>query len=260
MDGHRLKPAFIALFLTIALVACGAGNANSTIPTTNGFAQNVSSGVQSLATPDGQFAPLGYAGHFAILAGATVTSTGQTRITGNVGISPGTAMTGFPPGLIDGKFYPAGPVSAKAKLDLTAAYNDIMGLSRNPILVAGNLGGQTLKPGLYKSSSSLAVSSGNLTLDGDGNRKATFIFQVASTFTMTTGRKIFLTNGAKAENIYWAVGSSATFGTHCSFYGNLIAHQSISMATGTVMTGRAMARIGAVTMEGNTVVRPAPAP
>jgi hypothetical protein len=257
MEKKTLKPLFIALFVSFALAACGAGSSNSTLPaTSNGFAQNLSSGdlVQSDGT---QFAPLGDAGHFAILAGSTITSTGQTRITGNVGISPGTAMTGFPPGRINGKYYSAGPVTAKAKLAVTAAYNDIMGLSRAPITIAGNMGGQTLKPGLYKSGSSLAVSSGDLTLDGKGNTKSTFVFQVASTFTMTSGRQIFLTNGAKARNVYWAVGSSATFGTKCSFFGNLIARQSISMATGTTMTGRALARIGAVTMEGNTVVRPA---
>jgi Ice-binding-like len=257
MDGHQLKPAFTALFLTIALVACGGGTPNSTVPATSGFAQNLSTGGLADASSNAQYAPLGYAGHFAILAGSTITSTGQTRITGNVGISPGTAMTGFPPGLINGTFYSAGPVTQKAKSAVTAAYNEIMGLRGSPILVAGNLGGRTLRPALYKSSTSLAISSGDLTLNGGGNANAVFIFQVASSFTMTSGRKIFLTNGAKAENIYWAIGTSATFATGCSFYGNLIAHQSISLATGSVMTGRALASIGAVTMQGNTIVRPA---
>jgi hypothetical protein len=255
MEKKTLKPLFLALFASFALAACAAGSSNSTVPgTSNGLAQDRSSG--NFVQLDGtQFSPLGYAGHFVILAGSTITNTGQTRITGNVGISPGTAMTGFPPGLINGTFYSAGPVTVKAKLAVTAAYNDIMGLSGAPILIAGNLGGQTLRPGLYKSSSSLAVSSGDLTLDGGGNANAVFVFQIASTFTMTSGRKIFLTNGAQAGNIYWATGTSATFATGCSFYGNLIAHQSISLATGSVMTGRALASIGAVTMQGNTVVR-----
>jgi hypothetical protein len=257
MEHKSLKPLCIALFFALAVAGCGAGSSSSAIPAaSNGLAQTATEGFQ----PDSAkatFAPLGYAGHFAILAGSTITSTGQTRITGNVGLSPGTAMTGFPPGLIDGTYYSAGPVTQKAKLAVTSAYNEIMGLRNNPILVAGNLGGRTLKPGLYKSSTSLAISSGDLTLNGGGNANAVFVFQVASTFTMTSGRKIFLTNGAKAGNIYWAIGTSATFATGCSFYGNLIAHQSISLATGSVMTGRALASLGAVTMQGNTIVRPA---
>ena len=121
--------------------------------------------------------------------------------------------------------------------------------------MAGNLGGQTLVPGLYKSTSGLAVSSGDLTLNGRGNINSIFVFQMATTFNMTAGRKIILTNGARARNIYWAVGTSATLGTTCSFYGTLLAHQSISMATGTNMTGRALARVGAVTMQDNTIVK-----
>jgi hypothetical protein len=131
-----------------------------------------------------------------------------------------------------------------------------MGRTRNPIKVAGNIGGQTLKPGLYKSTSSLAISSGDLTLDARGHSKGVFLFQIASSFTMTTGRRVILTNGARAGNVFWAVGSSATFGTGCSFYGNLLVYQSISMATGTVMEGRALARVAAVTMQKNTIVKP----
>jgi hypothetical protein len=196
------------------------------------------------------------AARFAVLAGSTVTSTGQTRIGGNVGIFPGTARTGFPPAEITiGAFHSADGMAKQAELDLTTAYNAAMGLVKNPIAVAGNLGGQTLTPGLYKSTSGLAVSSGDLTLDGKGNSNAVWVFQMATTFNMTAGRKIILTNGAMPRNIFWAVGTSATLGTTCSFYGTLLAHQSISMATGTVMTGRALARVGAVTMQDNTIVK-----
>jgi len=158
--------------------------------------------------------------------------------------------------VIHGRLYIAGPIARQAKLDLTTAYNDAMGRTHNPIKVAGNIGGQTLYPGLYKSTSSLSISSGDLTLDARGHSGAIFLFQIASKFTMTTGRSVILTNGARARNVFWAVGSSATFGTGCSFYGNILAHQSISMATGTVMTGRALARVGAVTMQRNTIVKP----
>jgi len=207
--------------------------------------------------PEAAVVKLRTAWRFAVLAGSTVTSTGATSIAGNVGIYPGTAITGFPPGVIHGKLHAGDPTAKQAEMDLTTAYNDAMGRHHNPVTVAGNLGGQTLKPGLYKSTSSLAVSSGDLTLDAGGNRNAVFLFQTASTFTMTTGRKVILTHGARARNVYWAVGSSATLGTGCRFHGNLLVYKSISMATGTVMTGRALARVGAVTMQGNTIVRPA---
>jgi hypothetical protein len=203
---------------------------------------------------------LGSAAKFAVLAGSTVTSKGATRITGNVGISPGTAITGFPPGVIDGHVHAADAVAHQAELDLTTAYNDAMGRTDKPVAVAGNLGGQTLAPGLYKSTSGLAVSSGDLTLDGRGNSGAVFIFQMASTFNMTTGRAIKLINGAKARNVFWAVGSSATLGKNCTFFGNLLVHQSISMATGTAMLGRALTSVGAVTMQSNIIVKAATAP
>lgn len=158
--------------------------------------------------------------------------------------------------MINGDLHAGDAIAQQAERDLTRAYNDAMGRS-NPVKVAGNIGGQTLAPGLYKSTSSLAISSGDLTLDAGGDSDAVFIFQIASKFNMTTGRMVTLTNGAHARNIFWAVGSSATLGTGCSFYGNLLVHQSISMATGTVMVGRALTHVGAVTMERNTIVKPA---
>jgi hypothetical protein len=200
--------------------------------------------------------PLHSAARFTILAGTTVTNTGATRIKGDVGIYPGAATTGFPPGVINGTLYTADALAKQAQLDLTDAYNKAMSRVLNPILVAGNLGGETLTPGLYKSTSGLAVSSGDLTLDGGGNQNAVWVFQMATTWNMTSGRKVILTNGARARNIFWAVGSSATIGTHCTFVGNLLVHESISFATSSTMTGRALARLGAVTMESNTIVRP----
>jgi hypothetical protein len=148
-------------------------------------------------------------------------------------------------------------LARRAQLDLTRAYNDATGRTHNRITLSGNIGGQTLYPGLYYSTSSLAISSGDLTLDARGHSGAVFLFQIGSTFTMTTGLRVILTNGAKARNVFWAVGSSATFGTSCSFYGNLLVQKSISMATGTVMVGRALSRVGAVTLQKNTIVKPA---
>jgi hypothetical protein len=242
-----LKPALLAGLLTALVTACGAGNSTPAAPGL-GSAFTI---VPATASVD-----LRSAAPFAILAGSTVTNTGPTKVVGDLGLSPGSAITGFPPGVIHGRLHIADSVARQAKLDLTTAYNDAMGRTLNPIKVAGNIGGQTLYPGLYKSTSSLAISSGDLTLDARGHSGAVFLFQIASKFTMTTGRSVILTNGARASNVFWVAGSSATFGTGCSFYGNVLVHQSISMATGTVMVGRALARVGAVTLQRNSVVKP----
>src|SRR5579872_5659758 len=119
---------------------------------------------------------LGAAGDFAVLAGSTVTSTGATQVTGDIGISPGTAITGFPPGTVIGTIHAGDPTAAKAIADLSTAIGDASGRTLAPITVAGDLGGQTLTAGLYKSTSSLAISSGNLTLDAQGDGNAVFIF------------------------------------------------------------------------------------
>jgi hypothetical protein len=248
MKKKQPRSVLLALLLAVSVAGCSAGSSTPPLPAANSAASIQAASLVPVA--------LRSARYFAILAGSTVTSTGPTKITGNVGIFAGTAMTGFPPGIINGNVHAGDPTAKRAEMDLTTAYNDAMGRVRKPITVAGNLGGQTLRPGLYKSTSSLAVSSGDLTLDAGGNANAVFLFQMASTFTMTTGRKVILTHGARARNIFWAVGSSATLGTNCSFYGNLLVYKSISMATGTVMTGRALARVGAVTMQTNTIVKP----
>ena len=148
------------------------------------------------------------------------------------------------------------PTSEQAKLDLTVAYNDAAGRTVAPITVAGNIGGQTLAPGLYKSTSSLAISSGDLTLDAQGDANAVFIFQIASSLTTTSGRQVILSGGAMASNIFWQVGSSATLGTTSVFKGNILADQSITLTTGATLDGRALARIGAVTLDSNTVTKP----
>jgi hypothetical protein len=197
--------------------------------------------------------PLGAAGNFRVLAGTTVTNTGATVVHGNLGVSPGSAITGFPPGKVTGKIDKANTAAALGQAALTKAYKNGMGRTNCPITISGNIGGRTLVPGLYHSPSSLAISSGDLTLNAGGHPKDVFIFQVTSKFTVTSGRHVILSGGALASNIYWVVGTSATLGSTAVVYGNILAHKSISLATGAVLHGRALAHIGAVTMEGNTM-------
>lgn len=190
------------------------------------------------------------ASSFAALAATTVTVTGAGAITGNIGIFPNTAyVAGTPPVTVNGTVYAGGPVAAQAQADLTTAFNDAAGRSVGAITVAGNIGGQTLAPGLYTSTSSLAISSGDLTLDAQGNANAVWIFQIASTLTTTSGRQVVLAGGANAANVFWQVGSSATIGTTSVFQGTILAAVSITMATGSTLAGRALAMGGAVTID-----------
>jgi len=191
---------------------------------------------------------------FAVLAGSTVTNTGLTTVTGNLGVSPGTTLTGAP--VVLGTQHLGDPIAAQAQVDLTVAYNDAAGRKCRPVSVAGNLGGLTLSPGLYRSTSSLEISSGDLTLDANGDANGVFIFQMATTLSTTPGRKVFLTNGAQAANVFWQVGSSAALGTTTIFKGNIMAYQAITLQTGANLDGRALARVAAVTMDTNVVTRP----
>ncbi len=203
------------------------------------------------------------AGNFSVLAGSTITSVGFTVVNGNMGLWPGTAVSGYPPGVVTGNMEINNPIAQAAQGDLTTAFIDASTRDTAPITVAGNLGGQTLPPGLYRSGSSLEVSAGILTLDGQGDPNAVFIFQIATSLTITSGMQVVLIGDAKAANVFWQVGSSATIGTTAAMVGNILADQSISLATGATLEGRALARIAAVTLQGNVISVPAleiPAP
>ena len=200
--------------------------------------------------------PLTGVSNFAIIAGSAITNTGATSITGDMGLSPGTSCGGFPPGILVGTIQINTNLSTQGKLDLTAAFNDAAGRTSTDIVtLSGNIGGLTLTPGLYKSTSSLAISSGDLTFDAKGNSNAVFIIQIASSLTTTSGRKVFLKGSASASNIYWQVGSSATFGTTSVMKGTIMAMQSITLNTGASINGRLLTQIGGVTMAGNTIVK-----
>lgn len=198
---------------------------------------------------------LGTAATFSILAGSTVTNTGATTVSGDLGVSPGTAVTGFPPGTVSGATHAGDAAAAQAQTDLTVAFNDAAARSTGVVSVSGDLTGLTLTPGLYKSTSSLAIT-GNLTLNALGNPDAIFIIQMASTLTTGSGSQIILSGGARASNVIWQVGTSATLGTNSVFKGNILADQSITLNTGARLDGRALTRIGAVTLDTNVITTP----
>jgi hypothetical protein len=202
--------------------------------------------------------PLGSAANFKSLAGSTVTNTGPTTIAGgNLGLSPGSAVTGFPPGMMvaPAVMHVTDPTAAQAQVDLTTAYNYAAGLPGAAVL-PGDMSGLTFTPGLYKTSSTVMLSAGNVTLDAQGNANGVFIFQIGSTLTTLGGTQVVLAGGAQAKNIFWQVGSSATLGTTSIMYGTILALQSITLDTGATLHGRALARNAAVTLDTNVVDDP----
>jgi hypothetical protein len=196
---------------------------------------------------------LGTAGNFAILAGTTITNTGASVINGSIGLSPGSSITGFPPGIINnGTQYIADTQSTNAKSDLVTAYNQAAG--ETPVsTIPTELGGTTETPGIYNSSAGTFGITGTLTLNAQGNSNAVFIFQTASTLITAGSSHISLINGAQACNVFWQVGSSATLGTNSTFEGNILALTSATLDTGADVSGRILARNGAVTLDTNTI-------
>jgi hypothetical protein len=224
---------------------------------------------------------LGAACGYGILGGSTVTTTGNTKVTGDVGLSPGSSMTGWAiapintfvgtgtntggTGLVTGVIHitdppPAAPnTAAAAQTALTAAYIDLAGRTAPAptTITPTDIGGRTLAPGIWKSASIVGIT-GTVTLDGGGDPNAVWIFQVGSFLTANTGSVVKLQNGASAHNIFWTVGTGATLGTTAVFNGSILSNSgSITLGTGAVLNGRALQSTpGSVTLDKNTVTVP----
>jgi hypothetical protein len=194
------------------------------------------------------------ADNFVVLAGSTVTNIGSSVINGDLGLAPGTSVTGFPAGVINCTQYVANTNATNAQTDLTAAYTNAM--NQTPVsTIPTELGGTTQVAGIYDSSAGTFSITGTLTLDAQGNDNAVFIFKTASTLITDSASNVNLINGAQACNIFWVVGSSATLGSGSNFRGNILAFSSITLNTGVNVTGRVLARNGAVTLDSNTITK-----
>jgi hypothetical protein len=200
---------------------------------------------------------LGSAANFQVLGGSTVTNTGATVVAGELGTSPGTTITGFPPGIVTegGKTHMGDALALQAQNDAALAYNSSAGQPCNIHLADQELGGKTLTPDVY-CFSSLAKLTGQLVLDAQGNAAAVWIIQIPGGLSTASNSSVVVTNGGGVCNVFWIVGESATIGASSAFAGNILALTSITLATGASLSGRALARNGAVTLDTNTISKP----
>ena len=197
---------------------------------------------------------LASASQFSVLAGSSINNTGKSMINGELGLSPGFWVSGFSPEVIICNQHTDLLKSSQAKLDLSTAYNDAEKRKSNDVVnLKGNIGGLTLTPGLYNSTSSLTISTGNLTFDALGNPNAVFILQIASRLTTRPETKVILKGGALASNIFWQIGESATFGSHSIFKGTIMALKSIKLFNGASLEGRVLSKGGVVDLANNII-------
>lgn len=194
------------------------------------------------------FIDLGSASAYGVLAGSTVANTGFTVVTGDLGVSGGTTVTGFPPGVVNGTIHLGDASSAQAHADLASALSTAAGKAVQ-FTVASELGSTVLTPGVYHSTAGTFGLTGTFTLSGSGP----FLFKMDSTFTTAADSQITLINGASADSIYWLIGSSATFGANSQLAGNFLAHTSITLGAGSTVDGRLLALDGAVTMSSSAI-------
>ena len=240
MNTRIISLAVLGTFLGVA--ACSSSSPESSV---------TSQSASELTAPS-----LGSVGSFAVLGGSTVTNTGATTIDGSLGVSPGLAITGFPPGLVSGGAIHAGDaVALQAQIDTATAYDALAAQACTVDLTGKDLGGMTLTPGVYCFSSS-AQLTGALVLDAGGKADAVFIFKTQSTLTTASNASVHVTNGGSDCGVFWQIGSSATLGTGTELAGSILALASITLTTGAKVSGRVLARTGAVTMDDNAIALP----
>lgn len=248
---QRLVATALLTCLALSGMSCSKQNRMATSPAGSTSLDQTSSS-RTAPPPVTDLPILGSANAFAVLGGSTVTSTGLSVLDGDLGVSPGTAITGFGPGVVSGAIHAGDPVAAQAQLDLTAGYNTLAAMVCTTRLTGQDLGGMILGPGVYCFASS-AQLTGSLVLDAQGNPDAVFVFQIGSTLVTAVNSSVVVINGGRVCNVFWQVGSSATLGTGTKLAGNVIAVASITLNHGVVLSGRALARSGAVTMDADSV-------
>ncbi|MHB0946884.1 MAG: DUF3494 domain-containing protein [Sedimentisphaerales bacterium] len=224
--------------------------------------------VAIMALGVSQASILGTAVDYAVLGSSTVTNTGSTVIYGDLGVSPGLAITGFPPGIVNGAMHQGDADAILAQSDITAAYNGLTNMPATQNLSGTDLGGLTLISGVYYFDTS-AQLTGILKLDAQGSNNAYWVFQIGSTLTTSPDSTLHSSvslinagsNNGSDVGVFWAVGSSATIGVGTEFEGNILALASITVNTGaTIGNGRALAQTGAVTLDTNVISNVCPLP
>lgn len=228
------------------------GTYENTVSATSGGLTGFATVIVSATPAAAPLVDLGAAAPNGIMAGTEVTCISGGRIEADVSIHPGNTVTGFGPCVITGVQHLADAVAEQGQIDLTSAYDELAGLPCAPAnAIVADLGGTTMPAGVYCTASGIGVS-GVLTLDGGGDPDATFVFQAGT--SLTTAGDIVLINGAQARNVYWQVGSSATLGTASKWQGNILTLTSITLVDNATLTGRALARNGAISLGTNNVI------
>lgn len=246
--------SLIIIFITILSAECQKKSRPNKLLTLE--TENETEGqllFESTNTPSQYVDLLGAAAPFALIGGSTTTGAGgMTTVNGSVGSFPGTSITGLI-NIVNGSVHAGDPVSQQAQVDIKYAYDTIKDKCGAQDMSGQELGGLTLVPGTYKFLSSCALTSGTLTLNGEGNADAKWYFQIGSTLITGPYSNVVMTNSGSPFNVYWQVGSSATIATQTNMCGNIIAYASITMNTSARLNGRALARVGAVTLMSNNI-------